>query len=105
MVHIREVTRSADYEDVPSEDDDQYTDEECEPGLMDRLSFYLPNWCSRRVMGKVYGRLGVMWRVAGNLAWIFTTTMLLVGLPVLFAYDREKSLQEQQLMGLPAPTN
>lgn len=30
----------------------------------------------------------------GHAAWIFTTSMILVGLPILFAYDREKSTIE-----------
>lgn len=33
--------------------------------------------------------------VAGHLAWIFTTSMLLVGLPLLYAYDREKALPQE----------
>lgn len=56
-------------------------------------------WSTKRL----WTRMQYVGRVAGNLAWIFTTSMLLVGLPVLFAYDREKALQEQQLLGLPTP--
>lgn len=59
----------------------------------------LSRWSTK----KVWTRLQHIGRVAGNIAWIFTTSMLLVGLPVLFAYDREKALQEQQLVGLPTP--
>lgn len=32
----------------------------------------------------------------GNAAWIFTTSMILIGLPVLYAYDRERSMIEYE---------
>lgn len=84
----------AEYEDVS----DAYTDGEEETSQTGRLAWL------RAFMGKLSGRVDKLWRMAGSIAWIFTTSMLLVGLPVLFAYDREKSLQEQQLGGLPGPT-
>lgn len=41
----------------------------------------------------------------GNLAWIFTTSMLLVGLPILYAYDREKNSSVQAGPMLPLDAN
>lgn len=44
-------------------------------------------------------------KVAGKAAWIITTSVLLIGLPLLYAYDREKSLvdyeKEQQRFAPP----
>lgn len=34
-------------------------------------------------------------KTAGNVAWIVTTSLILVGLPVLYAYDREKNSAAQ----------
>ena len=34
--------------------------------------------------------------MAGKTAWIVTTSVLLIGLPLLYAYDREKSLVEYE---------
>lgn len=46
-------------------------------------------------------RSKAMARTAGNLAWIVTTSMILVGLPVLYAYDREKNTSAQNGQMLP----
>ena len=35
-------------------------------------------------------------KLTGHAAWILTTSLLLVGLPLLYAYDREKSLVEYE---------
>ena len=35
-------------------------------------------------------------KIVGKTAWIVTTSLLLVGLPLLYAYDREKSLVEYE---------
>lgn len=35
-------------------------------------------------------------KMAGKAAWIVTTSVLLIGLPLLYAYDREKSLVEYE---------
>ena len=44
-------------------------------------------------------------KLTGKAAWIITTSVLLVGLPLLYAYDREKSLvdyeKEQQRFAPP----
>jgi len=44
---------------------------------------------------------------AGNLAWILSTSLILVGVPVLFAYDREKNMAAQggQLAPLDGPAS
>lgn len=38
-------------------------------------------------------RFSRFFSVCGNLAWIITTSVILVGLPLLFAYDREKAVE------------
>lgn len=120
--HEREVMHDSDYTDVEEEaGEDELVEEEEEEGENKRgiglfsgsLSWRrLPfvNWlvapffgASRWSTKRLWIRMQHVGMVAGNLAWIFTTSMLLVGLPVLFAYDREKVLQEQQLLGLPTP--
>ena len=35
-------------------------------------------------------------KFTGKTAWILTTSLLLIGLPLLYAYDREKSLVEYE---------
>lgn len=44
-------------------------------------------------------------KLTGKAAWIITTSVLLIGLPLLYAYDREKSLvdyeKEQQRFAPP----
>jgi mitochondrial import receptor subunit TOM22 len=35
-------------------------------------------------------------KFTGKAAWILTTSLLLIGLPLLYAYDREKSLVEYE---------
>lgn len=105
-------------------DDDEYiTDEEYEdyldedeeasaPGLRNRLTNVLaalaPNRISRTLKTSTTGLMqksGSMARTAGNLAWIVSTSLILVGVPVLFAYDREKNMAAQggQMMPLDAP--
>lgn len=44
-------------------------------------------------------------KTAGNVAWIVTTSLILVGLPVLYAYDREKNTAAQtgQMLPLDSP--
>lgn len=34
-------------------------------------------------------------KTTGNLAWIVTTSLILLGVPVLYAYDREKNMAAQ----------
>jgi hypothetical protein len=65
-------------------------------------SQFIPLWLQKRVTG-VWRRMCELYRLTRSLSWICTTTLLLVGLPVLFAYDRDKNSQDQQLM-LPADT-
>lgn len=112
MVRIQEVNNRQPSDDVEYEDvSDEYTDDDeggeydAAPvgGLPGMLAALLPDWLAKRAgrwSTAVYARVGVLFARAGSLAWIFTTSMLLIGLPVLFAYDREKSLQEQQLGSL-----
>lgn len=120
---IREIEADEiEYEDVTSEG--EYTDaSDSELGESHSHSYAqvsngggflawlhsLPLLSSLRLPTDMMGWSGISRRiseftlVAGNLAWVFTTSMLLIGLPVLFAYDREKALQEQQLLSLASP--
>jgi hypothetical protein len=41
----------------------------------------------------VWARLQRWGSVIGNVAWMITTSVILVGLPVLYAYDREKNYE------------
>lgn len=34
--------------------------------------------------------------VCGSIAWCITTSIVLIGLPILYAYDREKSMLEYE---------
>lgn len=109
MVQVREVINSYPTEETDSEYED-ISDSELSETASPRGRHWklLPSWLRIRSGTslwslKLYDRIGMLLKKAGSLVWIFTTSMLLVGLPVLFAYDREKALQEQQLGGLPAP--
>ena len=97
-----------DYTDV-NEDEEYYSEEEAfesdargqmqRPSISSRLLGALkPAALKKRLQGATTDLAGKGWRVAsvaGNLAWIVTTSMLLVGLPVLYAYDREKNAAAQ----------
>lgn len=116
MGQIRELdlrgdASEAEYEDLDSEYTDTGEEEEKEEKRV--LSYkgfnlrrYLPKWMlPGQFSGNLWGQLQTLSKMVGSLAWIFTTSMLLVGLPVLFAYDREKAIQEQQLIGDLAASN
>lgn len=118
------IMDEAEYEDVyegeEHEDDSEYTDASededqeslesasgARTGVVTSLMHRIRRCCrwpstSAFSWGRLRSRMSTVVSFAGNAAWIFTTSMLLIGLPVLFAYDREKALQEQQLLGLPA---
>lgn len=59
---------------------------------------------SKSLMSTLVEGIGVAVRLSGQITWIVTTSILLVGLPLLYAYDREKSTQEEQLAPLTAGT-
>ena len=133
MVFVQEVRRSSGAAEsrLPGKGDSSgddnsdgyYTDDECSDtvgsssvamktgasyhnghnffGKVQRARF-VPLWLKNRVDG-VWKRMCELYRLTRQLSWICTTTLLLVGLPVLFAYDREKNSQDQHLM-LPSDT-
>jgi hypothetical protein len=97
------------YEDY--EDDDEYiTEDEDEivapskAGFMDNLKSSLSpsNLKKRWNAGSLMTGGKSAAKVAGNIAWILCTSTLLVGFPILYAYDREKNAAAQsgQLMPL-----
>lgn len=107
MVLVRELARQPasdgdEYEDVDSDDytDSEEMDTPVSSGIartyLNRVLAFFPRSWPR---GKLSDNLMRLMKSAGNIAWILATSMIMVGLPVLFAYDREKSLQDQQLMG------
>lgn len=60
---------------------------------------YLPLSVRRRLSAlslRAWSTTFSMAKWAGKAAWIITTSMVLIGLPLLFAYDREKSLVEYE---------
>ena len=84
----------AEYEDVSD------VEEEASESILDRitaLSDIIPfAWRLRaRYLLRRTSLVCQRWtKYVGHAAWIFTTSMILVGLPILFAYDREKSTIE-----------
>lgn len=112
MVQVREVTSRNSVAEVDANYDDVYSDYTDSESTEDTSTHqptwtrFIPDWLSSgRWTTKLWSRICRYGQLVGNIAWTFTTSMLLIGLPVLFAYDREKALQEQQLMGLPAPNS
>ncbi len=59
---------------------------------------------SKSLMSTLVEGVRLAIRLSGQITWIVTTSILLVGLPLLYAYDREKSTQEEQLAPLTAST-
>lgn len=62
-------------------------------------SRFLPLGLRKRVSAWSRGAWSSAGRIAqwvGRAAWIITTSMLLVGLPLLYVYDQEKSLVEYE---------
>ena len=45
---------------------------------------------------RIWNASGNVMQVLGKAAWIVTTSALLIGLPLLYAYDREKSMVEYE---------
>jgi hypothetical protein len=81
---VSTVSDSEDYEDC--------TDSE-EESMQTRHSAFISRITSFLSPSALRSRFGRLWTIFGNLAWIFTTSVLLIGLPVLFAYDREKNYE------------
>lgn len=64
------------------------------------LRYRLSIWSRRALSASIS-----LAKLTGKAAWIITTSVLLIGLPLLYAYDREKSLvdyeKEQQRFAPP----
>lgn len=95
-----------DYEDIDEERDEYEEDEEYSSGngsWTNSIRRLIPS-SFRRVFGNASAaahRLFLSsWCIVGSAAWIITTSLILIGLPVLYAYDREQNLvameKEQQ---------
>ena len=81
------------------EDDDFTTDEEeYEPASPKGRFAFLFSFPKRfQAFGRrIWTASGNLMQVLGKAAWIITTSALLIGLPLLYAYDREKSLVEYE---------
>lgn len=106
---------NGDYEEF-TEDEEYYTDEEDEldeinngvatnGSITSRLmETFKPGNLKKSFRGAGQNLVAKSWNAvtaAGNVAWIVTTSMILVGLPVLYAYDREKNTSAQSGQMLP----
>lgn len=102
-------------QDDDYEDDELYTTEDEEiddvsfalPSVRNSSSFLyrIPLWFSIKLKGlylSIHKKGWNLVQLVGKIAWIFTTSMLLIGLPILYAYDREKNtqLQEQPMLNM-----
>lgn len=82
-----------EYEEVDSD----YEDEK--KGLVSYVAGFIPlrlrsrlsMWSTKALSASISFA-----KMTGKAAWILTTSLLLVGLPLLYAYDREKSLVEYE---------
>lgn len=110
MVFVQEIRDEEDLDTqlagMNAADDDDFTtdDEEYEPTEAKskcRFNFFalLPLSVRKRCRAwsvKAWSLGGDVMRVLGKTAWIITTSALLIGLPLLYAYDREKSMLEYE---------
>lgn len=86
---------------VEEDEDDDFTtdDEEYEELVSPKGRFASLFTIPKRVQAlghRIWTVGGKLMHVLGKAAWIVTTSALLVGLPLLYAYDREKSLVEYE---------
>ncbi len=98
MTELRGPAGASDEEYATPHHDD-YTDDEGSDSS--RAGAQSPLWRRLWPAGGLSGlaaRLRGAYRVLAAAAWVCTTSLLLVGLPLLFAYDREKGMQDQQLL-------
>lgn len=106
----RHIDDYAEFRDVDEDEEDYYTEDEFEETPVSNGSKSLRGHVTNVIQAFTPSRIRhtlqntslnmveqtkSLGRTAGNLAWIFTTSMLLVGLPVLYAYDREKNTAMQ----------
>lgn len=93
-------------DDYTTDDDDVDEYEDAEDGEKGKFNLAF-GFISSLIPVKLRSRLSIWSRralsasisfgkMAGKAAWILTTSVLLVGLPLLYAYDREKSLVEYE---------
>ena len=98
-----------DFEEGEEEDEEEDEEEvDTKNSPMKFLSSFIPLrirtrlslWSERALIASIS-----LAKFTGKAAWIITTSVLLVGLPLLYAYDREKSLvdyeKEQQRFAPP----
>lgn len=83
-----ELEAESEYEDYAAESQGEEQGEAISTTL--RLPF-LPSLFN--LPGSVWQRMQRWGTVLGNVAWMLTTSVILVGLPVLYAYDREKNYE------------
>lgn len=110
MVIVHEIVDEEDFDaqilDDYTTDDGEYY-EECETDNEENKKKGLAAFITNLIPSKLRSRLSI-WsyralsastsfaKMAGKAAWILTTSLLLIGLPLLYAYDREKSLVEYE---------
>ena len=110
MVIVHEIVDEEDFDaqildDYTTDDEEYYEECEEDPEVNKRqgpvafitnlipfkLRSRISNWSARALSAST-----AFAQMAGKAAWILTTSLLLVGLPLLYAYDREKSLVEYE---------
>lgn len=99
------------YDDYSDEDEYITEDEESDEtgaGIKTRLGHAIASLGPKRIAttlkstsATMLGKSTAFAKQAGNLGWIVATSLLLVGLPVLYAYDREKNTAAQAGQMLP----
>jgi hypothetical protein len=111
MVIVHEIVDEEDFDaqiidDYTTDDGGEYY-EECESDNEGNRKQGSISFITNLIPSKLRSRLSI-WssralsasaafaKMAGKAAWILTTSLLLVGLPLLYAYDREKSLVEYE---------
>jgi hypothetical protein len=94
-------------DDYTTDDGEQYEEYEDEEEGYDNEKTGLASYFVSFIPLRIRSRLSI-WsskalsaslsfaKLTGKAAWILTTSLLLVGLPLLYAYDREKSLVEYE---------
>jgi hypothetical protein len=105
MVNVYEINDEESLEaqlaamHVEDEDDFTTDDEEYEQPASPKGRFAALFTVPKRFQAlgrRIWSASGILMQVLGKAAWIITTSALLIGLPLLYAYDREKSLVEYE---------
>ena len=81
-------SQESEYEDVDDEDVSSSEGTRPTSNLLARLSSSLSNIFSTSGLPRLGARF---YTFVASSAWVLTTTLIMVGLPILYAYDREQN--------------